>query len=294
MKRLIREPLVHFLLLGAALFALDSALSRKAASPADEIVVSQGQIENLTANFAKAWQRAPEPEELKTLVDEYVKEEMLSREAIKLGLDRQDPVIRQRLQQKMEFLAEDLSATVDPTDEELANYLEQNPERFQQDARFTFRQVYLDPDKRGTNIDADAAALLGRLRAGGARIEIDDLGDRLLLPREFIKEPRAAVSAQFGLEFANALGRAPAGEWSGPIVSSFGQHLVWVSERSEPRLPPLEEVRSRVERSLATARRQEAVQAFLKECLERYTVTVQWPESEPVAERPDQPEAMHP
>jgi hypothetical protein len=135
--KLLKEPLIHFLLIGAALFTLYAALDRRAPTSPDEVVVSAGQIENLTANFTKVWQRPPSANELKGLIDAYVKEEVLSREAIKLGLDRDDPVIRRRLQQKMEFFAEDFAALAAPTDAELAAYLARHPEKFQQDGRMT-------------------------------------------------------------------------------------------------------------------------------------------------------------
>ena len=279
MKRLVREPLVHFLLLGAALFALHSLLNRDAAPSPDEIVVSSGQIENLAATFASVWQRPPTPEDLEALVDDHVKEEVLNREAVKLGLDRHDTVIRRRLQQKMEFFVEDFAGLDQPTDEQLVDHLAQHPEKFQEDARFTFRQVYLNPDQRGDRLESGTAALLARLKEGGDGIDISDLGDRLLLPQEFFKEPRAAVAAQFGGAFAEALEAVPVGEWAGPIPSGYGRHLVRVSERTEARMPALAEVRRQVERSFTATRREEAERKFLDQLLQRYTVRVEWPEA---------------
>ena len=280
MKRLLREPLFHFLLLGAALFVIYEALNRGERASDQDIVVSAGQVESLAANFSKVWGRTPSPEELKGLIDEHVKEEILSREAVKLGLDQHDPVIRRRLQQKMEFLVEDFAAMATPTDDELAAYLAENMEKFQQDARFTFRQVYLNPSERVATLDADTAALLSQLRAAGANARIEDLGDRILLPSELLQEPSAAVSAQFGQGFADALSQLPTGEWSGPIASGYGQHLVFIIERTETRLPELDEVRRRVERDFVAMQRKEVRGRYLEELLQRYNVIVQWPEQE--------------
>ena len=179
MKKLIREPLVHFLLLGGALFGVYAALNRDQAESREDIVVTSGQIENLAATFAKVWQRPPTAEELKGQIDQYVKEEILSREAVKLGLDQNDTVIRRRLQQKMEFIAEDFAAAAEPTDAELADYLAKHPDQFAQDQRFTFRQVFLNPEKRGDQLEADTAALLAELKRRGADADVSTLGDSL-------------------------------------------------------------------------------------------------------------------
>jgi hypothetical protein len=288
-----REPLLHFLLLGGVVFGLYALFNRHDRSAPGEIVVTAGQIESLAANHAKVWQRPATAEELKGLIDEYVKEEVLSREAIALGLDRNDTVIRRRLQQKMEFLAEDFAAAAEPTEAELADYLANHPEEFEQAARVTFCQVYLNPDRHGAQLEADAAALLAQLREDGASTDLAQVGDRLLLPREFVKEPSDAIAAQFGLAFASKLEEVSPGEWSGPLRSGYGLHLVRVIERTDARVPALEEVRSRVARKLTTTRRQEANQRFLSTLLERYRVTIEWPQTEPSAE-PDSPTtAMH-
>ena len=281
MKRLIREPLVHFLLLGAALFGLYGALNRAPQSEPSNIVVSAGQIDHLAATFTRVWQRPPTPSELKGLIDQYVKEEILSREAIQLGLDQNDTVIRRRLQQKMEFIADDLVAAAEPSDAELADYLAKHSEDFVQERHFSFRHVFLNPEKRGEQLEADAAALLADLKRGGAQADMTVLGDSLLLPREFTAEPQSGVASQFGQEFTAALGTLKPGEWSGPIRSSYGTHLVFVSGRSEGHLSALDDVREQVKRELVNDRRVEANRKFLDGLLAKYRVTIAWPKDEP-------------
>jgi len=281
MKKLLREPLLHFVVLGAALFALYSALNRNTAPARDRIVVTAGQLENFSATFARTWQRPPSAEELKGLVDQYVQEEILSREAIKLGLDKNDSVIRRRLQQKMEFVFEDLAATKPPTEAELAEYFAKHQDQFKSEPQFTFRQVFLSPEKRGENLAADASALLTQLRTPGFSGDLDALGDSLLLPAEFKDAPSRRVQADFGKGFGSELATLKTGEWTGPIRSGYGVHLVWLESRTEARVPALAEVRAQVERELISSRRQAANQKFLEDLLAQYEVTIDWPTPEP-------------
>ncbi len=170
LKLLVREPLVHFLVLGAALFLLDAWL-RPMSVPAGrgEIVVGDARVRNLASNFARTWQRPPTKEELDGLVESYVREEVMVREALALGLDRDDAIIRRRLQQKVEFVSEEASALAMPTDDELRAYLAAHADTFRTEPRASFAQVYLDPSKHGAVLEAEAKRLLDTLnRPGGA------------------------------------------------------------------------------------------------------------------------------
>lgn len=273
MKKLAREPLLHFFLAGALIFGAYGALNRDEGGR-QTILVTSGQIANLAAGFSKVWHRSPTQMELKDLVDSQVKEEILSREAIKLGLDQDDTIIRRRLQQKMEFIVEDFAATSEPTDSELAEYFAHHPEQFAKEQSFTFRQVTLRPEKRGERIAADAAALLAQLKRQ-PHSNIDELGDTVLLPAELVQEPRQAVEAQFGQTFAAELGRIETGVWSGPIASGFGVHLVLLTERTHSGTEPLENVRAEVKRELMNARRIAANHKFLDNLIARYQVEIE-------------------
>lgn len=281
MKKLIREPLIHFLLLGAALFGVYAVLNKDKAALRADIVVTTGQVENLAATFAQVWQRPPTAEELKAQIDQYVKEEILSREAMKLGLDQNDTVIRRRLRQKMEFIAEDFAAAREPTDAELVDYFAKHQERFASEQHFSFRQVFLSPEKRGDQLDADATTLLAKLKQEGANVDVSALGDSLLLPHEFTGESQRGVASQFGEEFAAELAKLKTGEWSGPIQSGYGNHLVLVTTRTENRSAALDEVREEVKRELMNERRLAANQRFLDGLLAKYRVSVQQPPPEP-------------
>jgi hypothetical protein len=277
----LREPLVHFLLLGAALFLLDAWL-RPATAPAGqgEIVVSEARIRSLAQNFSRTWQRPPTREELDGLVASHVREEVFYREAQALGLDRDDAIIRRRLQQKMEFVSEEAAALARPTDDELTAYLKANPDAFRTEPRATFSQVYLDPRKRGAMLDADAKRLLERLNAPGASTDLARLGDTLmLLDTQYENATQTDLARVFGADFADALVRQPTGKWVGPIPSGYGVHLVRVESLAPGGMPALADVRPLVEREWANAKRQEVAKAFYDKLRAKYRITVRIPDA---------------
>lgn len=277
--KLLREPLLHFVLLGAGIFAGYHFLNREPQAGPQSIVVSPGQIEHMVTTFGRSWQRPPTADEIKGLIDQYVREEVFAREAMKLGLDQNDVIIRRRLQQKMEFIADDFAAGITATDEELATYLAKHPDSFRQDQRITFRQVYFNPDKRGDKLAAAAAQVLADLQAKGAQADASELGDQSLLPPALANEPQRGIENSFGSEFAAALTKLPVGEWSGPVPSGFGLHLVYIEQRTEGRVPALAEVRDQVEREWTSERRTVTNRQFLDELLKQYAVTIEWPKA---------------
>jgi hypothetical protein len=195
-----------------------------------------------------------------------------------LGLDKDDTVVRRRLRQKMEFISDDIAAQTEPTDADLNAYLHAHPDSFRVEQRFSFRQVYLNPDKHAENLAGDAAQLLARLTGAGGEADASALGDSFLLGHQFAAVPGSEVATQFGEEFAAKLGGLPPGQWQGPVESGYGVHLVLVSERTEGRFPALAEVRVAVRREWDNARRLEANEKFYQELLKRYTVTIEGPE----------------
>lgn len=273
-RRWWREPLLHFLLLGALLFLAFNW--RGGGGPAsNRIVITPGQIDAMVAGFARTWQRPPTEQELKGLVDDYVREEMATREAMALGLDRDDTIIRRRLRQKLEFVAEDTIDATPPTDADLQAWLAQHPDTFLVEPQVALRQVYLNPDKRGLSIDADGQRLLAQLTAGGPRVDTEALGDALMVPRDVERTTRADVARLFGEEFADAVLKLEPGRWTGPIRSGYGLHFVFVSERAEGRTPALAEVRPTVEREFLSARRTRELSQMYERLLERYRITME-------------------
>ena len=276
MKRLLTEPLLHFLLVGAALFAVYTAFFGDQSLRDDQIVVPASKVEHLAAVFGRTWQRPPTADELKGLIDEHVRDELAYREGVALGLDRDDTIIRRRVRQKLDFIAEDLSTLAQPTDAELAEYLADHPERFRVDLRVWFRQVFLDPDRHPATLDADAAELLQVLSDDPALDSIS-IGDQTMLGHAHADRSSQDVAERFGQDFADAIYRADTDEWFGPVSSAFGQHIVRIDRRDAGRLPELNEIRATVEREWDTDRRRAAVDRYYDELLEHYTVNIDWP-----------------
>ncbi|MFQ6024685.1 MAG: peptidyl-prolyl cis-trans isomerase [Acidiferrobacterales bacterium] len=274
MKRLLREPLIHFLVLGAGIFALFGAVGDARDDKPDRLVVSAGKIENLVELWSRTWQRPPTPQELEGLIEDHIKEEVFYREARALGLDQDDTIIRRRLRQKMEFLVEDVAAAAEPTEAELQAFLAANPEIFRVGATMSFTHIYLNRDKRGDAARRDAERLRIRLVGSTGRIDPAALGDPFLLPHDFEALPENEVVKLFGREFAARLLELKPGQWTGPVESGYGVHLVFIRERTEPQTPELAEVRDAVSREWREARRREANAAFYQRLREKYTVTI--------------------
>ncbi len=292
-RSLLREPLLHFLLLGAALFAAQAWLGAGPNSePEREIVVSEARIRNLAENFRRVWQRPPTRAELEGLAEDYVREEIFYREALALGLDRDDTIVRRRLRQKMEFLSDEAATLAKPSERELAEYLAAHADEFQVEARATFAQVYLDPRRHADTLATDAARLLAELNRLGASADPANASDSLfLLEPHYENVAQREIARLFGAEFADALVKQPTGRWVGPVVSGYGAHLVRLESLTPARVASLDEVRPLVEREWANAKRREIGEAFYGRLRAKYRVTVRLPE----AARPvGQPKAAGP
>jgi hypothetical protein len=277
MKRLLKEPLLHFLLLGAAIFAAYSLMSKGSRDEPGKIVISAGQVASLAEAFTRTWRRPPTSEELEGLIRDRVQEEVYSREAVALGLDKDDTIIRRRLRQKMEFVTDDVTSLAEPTDNELNAYLKTHVDTFRTPQQFTFSHVYLNPQRHGGKLVQDTAKLLAQLQKVGDRADLSEFGDSFALEHNFQSVPTGEIVRQFGENFAAKLGKLSLGQWNGPVESGFGAHLVRVSERTEGRMPELAEVRDAVRREWANARRLETNEKFYQELLKRYVVTIERP-----------------
>jgi hypothetical protein len=275
-RRLLREPLLHFFLLGAALFAVYEAIPRTSSPDSRIIVVTQGRIESMATTFTRVWQRAPTDDELERLVRDYIREEVYYREAVAMRLDRDDSVVRRRLQQKLEFVSEG-AASAEPTEEELKAYLAAHADDFRTDRKVTFRQVYLGRQRHGDTLVNEAIATLAELRKAGADADVDQFGDPSLIEQAFKDVATTEIGKQFGAPFTAKLSGLPAGQWQGPIESPYGLHLVFIDARSEGQMPPLDAVRSAVRRAWADRRRIDGNEKFYRSLLGNYTVTVEKP-----------------
>ena len=284
LRKLIREPLFHFLLLGAMIFLLAGRVRSGSVGSGDKIVVTQSQIESMVVGFSRTWMRPPSQEELQGLVDDFVREEVLYREAKAMGLDQDDIIVRRRMRQKFEFLAEDQAArTGPPTDQELESYLRQYADKYSEEPNFSFDHIFFSREMRGASADAEANAMLARL-SGKGTIDIAKLGDAFLLPSRFEKTSAGETARLFGEKFAEDLTKAPLGTWAGPIESSYWIHLVRVNARIPEGAPPMAKVREAVLRDLLSDRRKQELDTQYEKLRARYMVVVEPPEAPRVAE----------
>jgi len=274
LSRWMREPLVHFLLLGAVLFGVYQWRGRDAPDPR-RIVITSSRIDAIVADFTRTWQRPPTDQELKAQLDERLREEIAAREATAMGLDRDDAVILRRLRQKFEFLTEDTVDLAPPTDAELKAWLDANPEAFRTEPQVAFRQVYLSPERHGASLEKDAQALRAKLAAARPDKDLDTWGDRLTLPNDVARSSRTEVARLFGDGFADEILKVAPRRWSGPLRSGYGMHLVFVTERDAGHVPALAEVRTQVERELTVDRHRKRLDAVYQKLLESYTVVVE-------------------
>ncbi len=266
-RAVMREPLLHFLLGGAGLFLLFNYVSDPESERDDQIIVTSGQIEHFVTLFVKTRQRVPTDVELRGLVDNYILEEVLYREALGIGLDKDDSIVRRRLRQKIEFLLDDLTL-VEPADADLQQLLDNEPDRFRLDARISFAQVYLQEESR-----AAADSTLAMLQNG-----VDDpsqLSDSYLIAYQFDDVTEAVVGAQFGDAFKTALFELETGQWTGPVDSPYGLHLVRIEQIVPGTVPALADIRAEVEREWLVDFRASAQQEIIDQMKAKYTVTVE-------------------
>jgi len=269
-SRLWREPLLHFLLLGAALFFYYDLAGENVEAPPKRIHVERGQIEQLAANFERTWSRPPTPDEREALIESHVREEVFYREALAMGLDRDDPLVRRRLRMKLEFMLEDL-ATQDVDDARLNEYLQQNSDRFRSEAELSFILVFLDPAKRA-QLNSDAAELLKQLNDGA---DPDSLGDPTLVPNRLERARENDITRLFGEAFTDQVVSLPLTTWSGPIKSPFGAHLVRIDKRVDAGLPALSEIRDEVLREYQVEQRALQKNLVYDRLREDYEVSVE-------------------
>ena len=280
--KLLREPLVHFMFIGAVIYLLYGVFAEPVPEADDKtIVVTAGEVEWMQTSWQKRWNRPPTAAEFDGLIQQYIRETVLYREALTMGLNKHDQVIRRRLAQKLEFLAKDLVALIPPTDEELQTYFNEHQDRYQEPARYTFTQVFIDPDKRGDATLDDAEAIKATLIAKGDAIDdAGALGDDFMLQTYYPEKDRIEIQKQFGSGFTESLVELTPGQWHGPVLSGYGVHLVYINSVSEPPAPVFAEVRERVVQDWTTDKGEELNEKFYANLRDQYTVVIEEPEPE--------------
>ena len=270
-----REPLVHFLVLGGLLFGLFALVNDEASSkPPNQIEVTAADVERLQERWTKQLNRPPTESELKGLIEAQIREQVLYREALSLGLDQNDTIIRRRLAQKMEFLFEDLADQVEPTDEELKGYFDQNKDKYLLPARVSFSHIYFNVDQRGEGAHDNAKQLLKKLRFRKLSLRASDQGDRFMLGYDYTQKSQQEVANVFGRQFAEKLFQNQKGIWQGPLESSYGLHLVRIQDHTESRLPEMKDVRDKVQLDFLAERRRDTNKKIYEMLKARYEIVV--------------------
>lgn len=275
LRRLSREPLVHFLAIGGLLFAIYPVMNPPAVDDTSRrIVVDATTIARLQAEFASQWQRPPTRVELSGLVDDHVRQEILYREALALGLDRTDRVVRQRLAHSMEQLAlMDVEGRAAPQEVELRAYLAANAAAFVEPATVSFSHVFVSTDARGRRAFDDARAMLDGLRGSGSAAP-GPSGDPWQGRSRYDDMTRDEATRLFGRQFAERLFGLPPGSWQGPVQSGLGLHLVLVTESVPARVPPFEEIAPEVRRDYLEHRQRERRSGVLAEMKRDYEIEI--------------------
>ena len=269
LMRLLREPLLHFLAIGGLIFVLFAAMSEPGPEPADTIVVGPERIEQLARGFQAVWRHPPTDDELRAIIDDFVREEIYYREALALGLDKNDTIVRRRLRQKMEFLTDSGAEILEPVAGELEAYLLANENTFRRGPRLAFEQIYLGETSAPESIRLSLSALQSDPLASPST-----LGEHTLLPAQLGLSPPEAVDGVFGKGFFERLVELSPGVWAGPVASAYGVHLVRIGESLAARMPPLEEIRGNVLRDWKTAKARELRELHYARLRERYVVEI--------------------
>ena len=273
----MRDPFLHFLCIGLALLALYHVVSpARPQAPGSRIELTQDDLRQIDLAWMAKWQRHPTQAEMQGLVEAKVREEILYREALTLGLDQDDTIIKRRLAQKLEFLTEDTSAIRDPTPHELQAWFAGNSAQFATPGRVTFRHVYFSPDKRGVHAADDArmalATLSGKSTALGADTKV---GDRFFDRDYYPDRTPDQVASLFGTRFAQSLFKLQPGAWQGPVESGLGWHLVRIDAMSPGSVPTFEEVdREQVKAAWIDERRAESRRTTFAAIKAKYEVVL--------------------
>ena len=277
MKRLLREPLLHFLLLGALLFGVYAYTAGKhgGAEQATQIRLTVDDLSQLVLVFRSQWRHDPTPQEMRQLVEEKSREEILYREALALGLDKDDTIVKRRMAQKMQFLAEDVAAAREPAAEELATWYAANRSQFGLPARLSFRHLYFSPDRRGRRARDDAAATLAKL-AGQPEDSMlaVPLADSFMFQEYYRDRTPEFLGKEFGPNFAIAVAKLPPGVWQGPVESGYGWHLVFIDTLIPGREPALEEIEDEVKKAWLAEQKERAWQKAYLEMRAKYTIVL--------------------
>ena len=289
LNRWLREPLLHFLVLGAVLFAVYSYINRGrgGVESSKQIIVSFDELRQMDVYFESQWHRPPTPAEFQAMVEDKVREDVLYREALAMGLDKDDTIVKRRMAQKMQFLAEDVAAAHEPSSAELSTWFDKNKDKFALPSRISFRHIYFSPDQRGKAAQEDAAKTLTKLAGQPVDSKLaQSLGDRFMFQDYYGDRAPDAIAKEFGPPFAVALEKLKPGSWQGPIESGYGWHLVFVTTVIPGRNPAFEEIEPDVKTAWLGEQKRQAWEKAYAEMRSKYLVLLPAPPGRDTAQAP--------
>lgn len=273
MKKILREPLLHFLLAGAILFVVWGYWGNDSEPDNEQIIVGSAQIEQIKDAWEIQWRREPTEEELDSLIEQFIEEEALYREALAMGLEKDDTIIRRRLAQKMRFLIQDITDQNQPKEAELNVFFKKSQEQFRSPARISFTHIYFNQDQRENTALKDAGEVLVRLQSSNPE-RAPELGDPFMLNHAYAEITQQETAKLFGKTFAEELFTLASGSWQGPIRSGYGIHLVRLVDHTPSRIPEFSEVASQVREEYINVQRQKANEEAISALKDRYEIVV--------------------
>ena len=277
LKQLVREPLVHFLLIGAGIYGIYGTLGVSEDGDGERtVIVTAGDIQALSDQWTRMWNRQPTERELAGVIRDHVRVQILYREAVAMGLDAGDQVIERRLAQKVMMLSRGLITPEEPSDEALQAWYGENPDAFRQPDLYTITHIYFDRDSRGDSATDDARATLDKLQAlETLPPDYSDYGDRFMLRNYYPSRTEMDLSKLFGSGFVEQIVDLEPGEWQGPVVSGYGMHLVLINDVSRSVAPDFEVVRGQIRDRWMAEQIQDLSDRFIDSLISRYDIVVE-------------------
>ena len=287
-SRIFTEPLIQFLVLGSLIYGAYALFGTPEEDFRDTTVhVDAKRIDAFISSWESRWNRPPTRQEIDGIIQSYIREDVLYRQAVTMGLNEDDPVTRRRMAQKLEFLTSDLALLVPPDDGELEAFFKENQQDYLEPDRVSIRQVFFNPDTRGNSVLKDAAEMLGRLQAAGEPGPLSlEAGDQSMLQGDFMMATEAEVARWLGSPFAESVIGLKAGQWHGPVLSGYGTHLVFVFEHQVSAPPDFADVETKVLEDWQSERRETFNADFLDSLKKRYDIVIDEIPADRILENP--------
>ena len=279
MSSWLKEPLFHFLVVGAGLFLLYGVTANKPENEETRIEVNTVRADRMVTLWEKRWNRPPTQEEFNGLTEQYINEEVLYREALAMGLDSDDPVVRRRMAQKVKFISNDIITIATPSDAVLQSYLDVHASKYQLAGTVTFQHIYFNPAKHDAAMEEEAKALLAKLSQDNNSIDMQSVGDGFLHGAAFTNLKAFEVNRLLGKKFAKKLFEQPVGKWLGPLVSGYGLHLVYIDAKTVSKTATLEVAKQSVIEDWMSDERKKANDTFVLNLRKQYDVLIAKPTS---------------